>query len=82
MKNVNPRLMAAMLVIFGAGLLISLCGGCSKSGHPCVSGTLDGPLEPDPAPVRVLEAGVLQNHAATDLTTSSDHLPVRAVVRY
>ena len=56
MKNVNPRLMAAMLVIFGAGLLISLCGGCSKSGHPCVSGTLDGPLEPDPVPVRVLEA--------------------------
>lgn len=33
-------------------------------------------------PVRVLEAGVLQSHAATDLTTSSDHLPVRVVVRY
>lgn len=56
MKNVNPRMMAAILIICSAGVLISLCGGCSKSGNAFVSGTLEGPVEPDPAPVRVLEA--------------------------
>ena len=33
-------------------------------------------------PVQVLEAGVLRMHPETDLSQASDHLPVRAVVRY
>lgn len=32
--------------------------------------------------VEILEAGALRSHPGADLTTSSDHLPVRAVVRY
>ena len=36
----------------------------------------------DSKPVKVLEAGVLRTYPEIDLSRASDHLPVRAVVRY